>query len=249
MLKALRWLAVRLWLPALIVGLWATFVAVRRSPFFPSPLVIAEHFQQNWLFARFASDVVPSLITVFGGYLIALALGILVGVALGLLPRVEWVVDPVVQFMRSLPALAIIPLVLVIGGIGVESKLILVALGAFWPILLNTIDGVRSIDPEVIRMAAVYRLPLRERLVRIMIPGALPQVMAGARVSLAIAFVLMVGSELYAASRGIGFFVLQSQQSFAIADMWSGIILLGVLGYIFSAVFTAIERKVVHWTR
>lgn len=239
----------RLWLPVVVIALWVGLVAIQSSPFFPSPLIILNKFQENWLFARFGSDVIPSLITVVGGYSITLVAGVVVGVLLGLLPRLEWVIDPIVQFMRSLPALALIPLVLVIGGIGLESKLFLVALGAFWPILLNAIDGVRSVDPEALRMAAVYRIPLTVRVTRIVLPGALPQIMAGARVSLSIAFVLMVGSELYAASKGIGFFVLQSQQSFAISDMWSGIILLGILGYVFSAIFGVIERRIIHWTR
>jgi len=247
-MNVVKALGVRLWLPVGILVAWTIAATVNPTPFFPQPFTIAVRFQEIWLFDRFASDVVPSLITVGGGYLIALVVGVIVGIALGLLRTVEWVADPVLQFMRSLPALAIIPLVLVIGGIGVESKLFLVALGCFWPILLNTIDGVRSIDPEVRRMATVYRLPFPVRMFRVIIPGALPQIMAGARVSLAIAFVLMVGSELYAASRGIGFFVLQSQQSFAIVNMWTGIVLLGILGYIFSAVFSVVEGKVIHWT-
>jgi sulfonate transport system permease protein len=248
-MKLLRRILISIWLPIAIIALWSLSVVVISSPFFPAPLRIAQAFQENWLFSRFASDVVPSIITVFGGYFSALIVGVVVGFLLGLAPRLEWIVDPVLQFMRSLPALAIIPLILVIGGIGIQSKLFIVALGAFWPILLNTIDGVRSVDPEITRMAAVYRVPLHVRLAKIVFPGALPQIMAGARVSLAMAFVLMVGSELYAANRGIGYFILQSQQSFAITDMWSGIILLGILGYVFSALFSAIERRVVFWTR
>lgn len=248
-MRVLKTLVVRLWLPVVLIVLWVILVQVRQSPFFPSPLVIAEHFRDNWLFARFASDVVPSLVTVVGGYGIAVVLGVTIGITLGLLPKLDWVIDPAAQFMRSLPALAIIPLVLVIGGIGLGSKLFLVALGTFWPILLNTIDGVRSIEPELRRMSAVYRVPLGVRLFRIVVPGAAPQIMAGMRVSLAIAFVLVVGSELYASSSGIGFFILQSQQSFAIADMWSGIVLLGILGYVFSAALGAVERKVLYWNR
>jgi len=248
-MRLVKEVAVRLWLPAALIAAWVIGVQIQQSPFFPSPFVIAEHFQENWLFARFVSDVVPSLITVMGGYGIAVVVGVTVGIVLGLMPKVEWIIDPVAQFMRSLPALAIIPLVLVIGGIGLGSKLFLVALGAFWPILLNTTDGVRSIEPELRRMSSVYRIPLGIRLFRIVIPGALPQIMAGMRVSLAIAFVLVVGSELYASSSGIGFFILQAQQSFAIADMWSGIVLLGILGYIFSAALSAVERKVLYWNR
>lgn len=122
-----------------------------------------------------------------------------------------------------------------------------VVLGAVWPILLNTQDGVGSVGPELGSMSLAYRLTLWQRIWRIVLPSALPQIFAGARTALAISFIVMVISEMLAATNGIGYFVLQSQSLSAITDMWSGIILLAILGYLLNLLFLAVQHRVLRW--
>jgi ABC-type nitrate/sulfonate/bicarbonate transport system permease component len=157
--------------------------------------------------------------------------------------------DPLTHFLRSVPAPVMIPPALVLLGLGSGMKIAVIAFGAVWPILLNTIDGVRSQDPTTLEMARAYGIRGTERLRRIVLPAASPQIFAGLRTSLSIALILMVISEMVASTNGIGNFVLQSQRTFAIPDMWSGILLLGLLGIALSMAFALIERRVLRWHR
>lgn len=247
--NATRKVIVGAWLPLVLITIWALATAATPSIYFPPLQQILVRFKENWLFSRFSEDVVPSLTIFAAGYVLAVVSGILLGLVLASLKTLERIVDPFLQFMRALPSIALVPIVLVFAGIGIESKIFVVALGAVWPILLNTVDGIRSMEPELKRTAKVYQVPRHVYVSQVMLPAASPNILAGARVSLAIAMVLMVGSELYAATSGVGHFILQSQQSFAIVDMWTGILLLGILGYLCTQIFTLIERKVLRWTR
>lgn len=249
MSKRLTDVLMAVWMPIAMVVAWWVFSVSVPSPYFPPLPRILERLQELWLFAKVPTDLVPSL-TIFAlGYLTALVIGISLGVLLAAVPYLEQVVDPFLQFMRALPGIALIPVFIVVLGIGMESKVAVVALGALWPILLNTIDGIRSTEPELVRTAKVYRFSKVTYVTRVMLSSAAPSIMAGARTSLAIALVLTVGAELYAATQGVGFFVLQSQQSFMIVDMWTGIIVLGVVGYLLTGLFTILERRFIFWVR
>lgn len=243
----LRKAVVVLWLPVVLIAAWDFGSRSSTSMYFPSLSRILQRFHDNWIFARFGEDVVPTLEIFALGYLAAVILGIAVGTLLGYNPWLARVVDPFAQFLRALPAVALIPLVLILAGTGIEGKIILVVTGAIWPVLLNTVDGIRAMEPELRRTAGAYLLPRRVYLFSVVLPAAAVNIIAGARIGLAIAMVLTIGSEMFAATEGIGYFVLQAQQSFMITDMWSGIILLGILGYLLTQIFTIVERKILRW--
>jgi ABC-type nitrate/sulfonate/bicarbonate transport system permease component len=171
------------------------------------------------------------------------------GIALGLSPVLRRATEPIVEFLRAIPAPALLPFALLVLGVGNGSKIFVIAFVCLWPVLLNAVDGVAGVDPTLVDTGRVYRIPGRDRLTHVVLPAAAPQIFAGMRTSLSLALILMVISEMVASSNGIGYFVLQSQRSFAIPEMWSGIILLGLLGYAFNAVFLLIERRVLAWYR
>jgi len=217
--------------------------------YFPPLNDVLTTFKDTWLFDRIGSDVVPSLVRLFIGYFIAVALGVGGGIALGLSPVLRRVTAPIVEFLRAVPAPALLPFALLVLGVGNDSKIFIIAFVCVWPILLNAVDGVSGVDPTLVDTGRVYRIPARDRLRRVVLPAAAPQIFAGMRTSLSLALILMVISEMVASSNGIGYFVLQSQRSFAIPEMWSGIILLGLLGYAFNAVFLLVERRALAWHR
>ena len=217
--------------------------------YFPPLKDVLTTFKDTWLFDRFGSDVVPSLVRLFIGYLLAVAVGVGGGIALGLSPVLRRVSAPIVEFLRAIPAPALLPFALLVLGVGNDSKIFVIAFVCLWPILLNALDGVSGVDPTLVDTGRVYRISASDRLRRVVLPAAAPQIFAGMRTSLSLALILMVISEMVASSNGIGYFVLQSQRSFAIPEMWSGIILLGLLGYAFNAVFLLIERRVLAWHR
>jgi ABC-type nitrate/sulfonate/bicarbonate transport system permease component len=217
--------------------------------YFPALSKVLQTFNDTWLFERFGSDVVPSLVRLSAGYFLAVAVGVGAGVALGMSPVLRRIAHPVVEFLRAIPAPALLPFALLVLGVGNDSKIFIIAFVCVWPILLNAVDGVSGVDPTLTDTGRVYRISAADRLWRVVLPAAAPQIFAGMRTSLSLALILMVISEMVASSNGIGYFVLQSQRSFAIPEMWSGIILLGILGYLFNAIFLLVERRVLAWHR
>jgi ABC-type nitrate/sulfonate/bicarbonate transport system permease component len=232
-----------------LLVLWGVWSNGSDTYYFPPLTDILSTFADTWLFERVGSDVVPSLERLGAGYAIACVAGIAVGLALGLSPTLRRAVDPVVQFLRAIPPPALLPFGILVLGVGASMKIFIIAFVCVWPVLLNAIDGVAGVEPVLRDTSRVYGIGRRDTLLRIMLPAAAPQIFAGMRTSLSLAIILMVISEMVASTNGIGYFVLQSQRSFAIEEMWSGILLLGILGYVLNAVFVLVERRVLRWHR
>jgi ABC-type nitrate/sulfonate/bicarbonate transport system permease component len=241
--------ALEIAVPIALLALWAAWSASSDTFYFPPLTDILETFNDTWVFERVGSDVVPSLERLFLGYAIAVVLAVAVGIPLGLSPLARRAASPLVEFLRAIPPPALLPFAIVVLGVGNSGKVFLIAFVCIWPVLLNTIDGVTGIDPTLRETARVYGVTGRDRLRRIVLPAASPQIFAGMRTSLSLALILMVISEMVASTDGIGFFVLQSQRSFAIPEMWSGILLLGLLGYALNLIFVLVERRVLAWHR
>jgi ABC-type nitrate/sulfonate/bicarbonate transport system permease component len=132
-------------------------------------------------------------------------------------------------------------------GIGDLMKVLVIATGCLWPVLLNTVEGVRGVDQVLADTCRSYRIRGRLRLWHLVLRGASPQIVTGARQALSIGIILMVISEMFAASSGLGFTVIQFKDGFRIPQMWSGVILLGLLGVLLSLVFRLVERRVLGW--
>jgi ABC-type nitrate/sulfonate/bicarbonate transport system permease component len=183
------------------------------------------------------------------GYSFAVIVAVVVGLVLGFSRRARLAAGPLVEFFRAIPPPALLPFGLLVLGVGTTMKVFLIAFVCLWPVLLNTIDGVMGVDPTLQETSRVYGISKRDHIRRVILPAATPQIFAGMRTSLSLALILMVISEMVASTNGIGRFTLESQRSFDIADMWSGILLLGILGYALNAVFILVERSVLRWHR
>ena len=242
-------LAAEIAVPLLLVAVIWVWSSSSGTFYYPPLSDVLDRFADNWLFERLGSDVWPSLRRMTLGYAIAVALGVGLGTALGASRVLRRGTAPVVEFLRSIPPPALIPFGIVVIGVGDAMKVFIIAFVCVWPVLLNTIDAINGLDPTLKDTARVYGVRGADRLLRVTLPAASPQIFAGLRLSLSLALILMVISEMVASTNGIGFFVLQSQRSFAIAEMWSGIVLLGILGYVFNLGFVLIERRVLAWHR
>lgn len=233
--------------PALIVLVWWRLAADSTSPFYPPLPTILISFQETWVFAHVASDVVPSLTRLALGYALAIFLGVSLGVLLGRLRFLALAFGPAVQFARSIPATGLVPVSIALMGIGNAPKISLIAFVCMFPILLNTIDGVRGIEPGLEDVARSFRLTRRQRIFTIQLPSAAPRIFAGMRIALSIAFIMMIVTEMIGATSGIGFVTLNAQQNFQVPLMWSGMILLGILGALLNFLFLLLERRVLRW--
>lgn len=242
-------LALEIVAPIAVLAAWWVWSDSSGTFYFPPLRDILDTFADTWVFERVSSDVLPSLGRLAAGYVIAVAVAVAVAVPLGLSPMARRAASPIVEFLRAIPPPALIPFAIVVIGVGNSMKIFIIAFVCLWPVLLNTIDGITGIDPTLKDTARVYGVRGRDRLLRMVLPSASPQIFAGMRTSLSLALILMVISEMVASTNGLGFFVLQSQRSFAISEMWSGILLLGLLGYLLNVVFLLLERRVLAWHR
>jgi ABC-type nitrate/sulfonate/bicarbonate transport system permease component len=243
----LRRLAATVTLPALLVAVWWWTSEASTSFYLPPLRQILTAFADVWTGDRITTDLLPSLGRLAAGYLLAAVVAISAGVVIGQSPLVRGIAEPGLEFFRAIPPPVLIPILMLFAGIGDQMKIIVIAVGALWPILLNTVEGVRAVDPVLIDTARSYRVGGLSRLRHLTLPAAGPQIFAGLRQALSIAIILMVISEMFAASEGLGFAIIQFQRTFAIAEMWSGTILLGLLGFSLAMLFRLVERRVLFW--
>ncbi|MDT0444370.1 ABC transporter permease [Streptomyces johnsoniae] len=248
-LAAARRTLIVLGLPAVLIAVWWLVSEEYHSFYFPPLREIVETFGPTWFEGRITGDVVPSLTRLLSGYALAVVVGVVLGVLIGSSANLRAFAEPVLEFFRAIPPPVMVPILMLFFGIGTTMKVIVIATGAVWPILLNTVEGVRGIDPLLRDTARTYRLRPLTRLRTLVLRGASPQIFTGARQALSIAIILMVISEMFAANNGLGFSIVQFQRSFALPEMWTGILLLGLVGVLLSLIFRAVERVVLAWYR
>ena len=242
-------LVLQLVVPLALVALWWQTSEDSTSFFYPPLSRIVESLQEDWIFEQVGTDLMPSLARFTVGYLIAAAAGIALGTLIGLAPRARRAGQPVMEFLRSIPPPLLLPFVLVVVGIGNASKITLIAIGSVWPVLLNAIDGVRGVDPQVLDMARSFGLARRTQIARVILPAASPKIAVGMRTSLSVALILMVISEMQASTNGLGFQVLSAQRSFDSAGTYAGVIVIGVVGLVVNLGFLVAEGWIMRWHR
>ncbi len=239
--------AVLLALPAILIATWWLTSAGSESFYFPPLATILQTFVKLWLSPQAVPNVVPSLVRFVVGYLAAAVLGIAIGIPIGASRNLRATLEPVLELLRAIPPPVLVPVLILFAGIGDEMKILVIISGCVWPVLLNTVAGVRALDEVLKNVVRSYRIGPFARLWHFVLPGASPQIFTGLRQSLSIGIILMVVSEMFAASNGIGFALVQYQRTFAIPEMWSGIILLGLFGIAVAIIFRAVEAWLLRW--
>lgn len=234
-------------LPAALIALWWWLSASSTSPFFPPLSEVVSASSKVWTAETLTDAVLPSLGRLGAGYALAAVAGVCLGVALGLSRRADHALAPVLEFFRAIPPPVLVPALIVLIGIGDEMRISLIALGCVWPVLLNTVDGVRGIDSVLGDTARTLHLGAAGRLRHLIVPAASPRIFTGLYQALGIGVVLMVISEMFAASTGIGATIIRFQQTFATSQMWSGVLMLGTIGILLSVAFKLIESRVLRW--
>lgn len=244
-----RWVLIgtEVLVPIVLLALWWVASANSTNTFFPPLQVILERLVQLVQTPTFLIDVGSSLGNLLLSFVLASVIGVLLGAALGLVPALAWFVGPTIHFFRAIPPVALVPIFVSLIGFGNETRILSITLAALFPVLISTMDGIRGTEPTLAMVSRVYRIGWFDRLVSVTLPAASPRILSGMQVSLITAFVVMIASEMLGSSTGLGAATLLAQQSFAIADMWVGILVLGVIGYATTAVFTLFRRRVLRW--
>jgi ABC-type nitrate/sulfonate/bicarbonate transport system permease component len=233
--------------PVVLLALWWLASDDSTDVYWPPLRTILKTFPDVWTAERLRTDALPSVLRLAAGYTAAAVAGVALGTVIGSYPRVRAVCEPVMEFLRAVPPPVLIPVIMLFAGIGDTMKVVVIASGCVWPILLNTVEGVRAVDSVMADTARSYGVTGAARLRHVVLRSASPQIFAGLRQALSIGIILMVISEMFAASSGLGFTVVQFQRGFAIPDMWTGILVLGLLGFLLSVLFQLVERRVLGW--
>ena len=190
-----------------------------------------------------------SLYRMFLGY----SSGVAADVSLGLcMASVRWVrvsLEPLLEFLRPIPIPAIVPPLILILGVDDAMKIFVVAFSAFFPVLINTIAGVRSVEPTALDVARTFKHSRIAIVVKVILPASMPYILAGMRVSLALALIVTVVAEMIAGSAGIGYYILTMQYAMRASEMYASIFLLAITGYLLNRLILSIEHRVLHWFR
>jgi ABC-type nitrate/sulfonate/bicarbonate transport system permease component len=185
------------------------------------------------------------------GWAIGLGLAFVVAVPLGVAIGSSWVLfralRPIVEFLRPVPSVALIPLAVLIYGTGLQTKVFLVVYASFWPILLQVLYGMRSVDPVALDTARSFRLGRGQRLLQVTLPSTVPYLATGVRISSSVALVLAVTAELVVGAPGIGRTITAAQAGGNVELMYALIIVAGLLGWGLNTIFRRVERRVLHW--
>ncbi len=238
------------------VAVWQLVTTLAEQPYFPPPAKIAATMVDLWfsgpaenLFLTPAvnTDIVPSLLRLLGGWALAGVVGVALGLVLGRSAKLYDYLSPTLNFLRSIPPPALLPVFMVLFPLGTPMQLATIIFGIIWPVLLNTIDGAHTLDRTVVETTRSMRLSKTRFLTTVVLPAALPKIFAGLRVSLSLALILMVISELVGAVNGIGYQLIEAQRNFDLPQMWSGIVLLGILGYVLNVLLVAVQNRVIGW--
>src|SRR5882724_2274108 len=242
-----RWLGVAF--IVLLLVLWEIAAASGVMPVmsFPRMSEILATWERLIVSGELPGELVPSLWRMFAGYFIGVALGVAIGLLMGYVRFFYNLLEPITEVLRPIPSPAYLPIMILFLGIDDEMKIFMIAFASVFPVLLNTYSGVRSVDPIQLQTARTFGVSGRRLLTQIVLPASSPYIFTGMRISLAVALIVMVISEMVAASNGIGYFILSAQRGFKIRDMFAGVLTLAMLGYLLNWLFLLIENRILAW--
>jgi ABC-type nitrate/sulfonate/bicarbonate transport system permease component len=217
--------------------------------YIPPMSQIAASLLQIIASGEIAGHVLTTLMRFLAGYLIATVVAVSVGVILGYFRVAYSIFETSIEMLRPMPSVAIIPVAILLLGIGDGMIVAVTVYASIWPVLINTVDGVRHIDPVLLQTGRTFRLSGWRLLKRVILPAASPYIVTGLRISLAIALILVTTAEMIAGSKGLGFFILDEERSLRNSNMYAGIIVVSFLGYLLNRVFLWLEVNVMRWRK
>ena len=220
---------------------------VLRRALLPPPSVIWTTLWDLVASGAFLLPMLSTLALFIVGFLLATVLGVAVGVAMGTSRFVSDLLEPLVETIRPIPKAALVPVLMLFLGLGFEMKVTSTVLASFFPILINTIQGVRGVDPVLIGTGRTFGRSRWSITVEIILPAAIPYIVTGMRVGLGLALLMTVLSEMLAGTGGLGALILENQRAFRIRQMYAWLVILAAFGFALNWAMTAAERRLVPW--
>ncbi len=263
-----REIAVGAIVPIIVIALWQASATLGwiNPQVLPSPVAVAQKFveyalplqerdpaTQSWLAWAWSGelwmDTLSSMYRVLVGFAIGAGLALPLGLVMGASQRIYAWINPLMQVLRPIPPIAYIPLSILWFGLGNAPAFFLIALGAFFPVLMNTIAGVRQVDGIYIRAARNLGVSQGTMFVRVMLPAAVPYILSGVRIGIGTAFIVVIVSEMIAVNNGLGFRILEAREYFWSDKIIAGMISIGILGLIIDVGMNKLNNHLLRWHR
>lgn len=213
----------------------------------PSPSDILIAYMDLIKSGRLFDNLWISISRVGQGYMVGAALGLIVGIIVGLFKRIEIAVSIVLGFLRPIPIIAWMPVLILWMGIDEGSKVAVIAIGSFWPVLINVISGIRSVDKKYLEVANIFEKNKFQILLSVVLPSALPSIFTGLRLGIGIAWMCVVGAELIASASGIGYLIMYSREMLQPDIMFAGVFSIGLIGLLIDNGLELLEKRLLKW--
>ena len=235
--------------PLFVLLVWeiSVRIGVLDKIFFPAPTKILTTMYEMIGSGILITDLKISLYRIFGGFFLGAVPGLIIGLTMGLFPIIKIILDPIVNATYPIPKLAIMPLIMILLGLTEFEKMVIIALGVIFLVLMNTVAGVINLEKIYLDVAKNYGASKKDYYLTVALPGALPMIFTGLKLGMGMALLLIVASEMNGASIGIGYRIWASYAVFNIPEMFVCFIVMSLLGYIFTALLDKIERIVIPW--
>lgn len=240
--RALGWL-----LLLILVGIWEIIAAQNPSPGLPAPSRIGAAWWTEMTVGQLRFQLVDTMTSMVYGYVLSAVLGVAIGVMMARIKLIYALVEPIIELLRPVPTIVFIPVIILYAGLGREMNVIAILVSATIPILIATYSGARGVSAALRDTASTFKLSWWRTIYEIVLPAAAPQIFVGLRLALAGSFVIAIAAGMIAGNSGIGYYILNAQQTLDIARMYAGAVTVAVVGYALNYGFLSIENRLLHW--
>ncbi len=240
--RALGWLAL-----LVLVGIWEIVAHYNPSPGLPAPSRIGAAWWLEMTEGQLRFQLADTMTSMVYGYVLSAVLGVAIGVTMARVKIIYALVEPIIELLRPVPTIVFIPVIILYAGLGREMNVIAILVSATIPILIATYSGAKGVSAALRDTAATFKLSWWRSIYEIVLPAAAPQIFIGLRLALAGSFVIAIAAGMIAGNSGVGYYILNAQQTLDISRMYAGAITVAVVGYALNYGFLAIESRLLHW--
>jgi sulfonate transport system permease protein len=236
--------AIALPIVLLLIWEWAVRAGHLKGNLVPPPTKLWETFKALVRSGKLQSGLLVSFGRVITGFLIGSIAGAVIGFLMGLFATFNRALSVFVNILRPIPTIALIPIFIIVFGIGEVSNIAVIVVGSFWPMLLNTVSGIQSMDTKLLELAYVYRIKNVKTVFHIILPSALTSMLTGLRLGLGTAWMSVVAAEMIGASSGIGYMIMYARELAQTANMYVDVLIIGLVGLLIDRILLMVQNKV-----
>lgn len=237
--------------PVLIIAAWelAAEMQAINTILLPAPSALWKLFISNLTSGKIGKNLGISFLRVIIGFMFGGGAGLIIGFLIGLIKPLNRAFSLLLSILRPIPTIALVPVFILLFGIGEESKYAVIAVGSFWPVLLNTIGGIVNVDNKLLEVSYTYRLGNCKTIFGVVLPAAVPTILTGVRLGISSAWMSVVAAEMIASSKGIGYLIMYSREMAQVGAVYVYVFIIGVIGFCLDKVLVQAEKAVLRRTR